>query len=138
MPLVSIDWRPAERRVRQFGLLGGFLFLAVAGWDAYRNGMSTTAAAFAMLAAVFVVGGLAWPRAFRFVYIGMMVASYPVGWVMSHLLLFVIYFGVFTPLGLVFRLLGRDPLQLRPEPNATTYWRPKSTPDDPKRYLQQF
>ena len=138
MPLVAIDWHPTDRRVRHFGLLGGFLFLSVAGWNAYRHGSSTTAVAFAALALVFFVAGLAWPRGFRFVYVGMMVASYPVGWVVSHLLLFAVYFGVFTPLALIFRILGRDALHLRPKPNATTYWRAKSTPDDPRRYLQQF
>ncbi len=138
MPLVSIDWRPTDRRVRQFGLLGAVLFLCVATSETYRKGISSTSIAFVVLALVFFVGGLAWPRAFRFVYVGMMVATYPIGWVMSHVLLFLIYFGVFTPLALVFRLVGRDPLQLRPQPNATTYWRTKPAPEDPRRYLQQF
>lgn len=38
----------------------------------------------------------------------------------SWLLLGLVYFGVFTPLGLIARLCGRDPLQLRRRPGRTT------------------
>ena len=47
---------------------------------------------------------------------GWMYAFLPLGMVMSFLLLAVIYFLVFTPLGLVMRLVGRDagPAAVRP------------------------
>jgi hypothetical protein len=42
------------------------------------------------------------------------------------------FFIVLTPLGLVLRMLGQDPLRLRRPPGATSYWsevRPKSSLD---------
>ena len=38
--------------------------------------------------------------------------------------LLILFIFILTPLGLILRLLGKDPLQLKRPPNATTYWRP--------------
>ena len=40
----------------------------------------------------------------------------------SPVVLGIIFFGVVTPTGLVMRALGKDPLRLKLEPRATTYW----------------
>jgi hypothetical protein len=57
---------------------------------------------------------------------------------MSFLVLAVIWYGVFTLVALVFRLIGRDALQRSFEPDAPTYWQPKALPTDPRRYLRQY
>ncbi len=46
----------------------------------------------------------------RWVYIGWMILAFPIGWTVSQVMLAVMFFGLFTPIGLVFRLIGRDPL----------------------------
>lgn len=35
----------------------------------------------------------------------------------------ILFYAVVTPIGLVMRLTGRDPLRLRLEPEASSYWR---------------
>ena len=50
----------------------------------------------------------------------------------------VMFFGIFTPLALVFRLSGRDFLRLQSEPLADSYWEPMKPVDDPKSYFNQF
>jgi Saxitoxin biosynthesis operon protein SxtJ len=42
--------------------------------------------------------------------------------VVSPVVLGIMYFGVFTPIGLVMRIAGRDALSRRFEPAAPTYW----------------
>jgi hypothetical protein len=37
--------------------------------------------------------------------------------------LLVLFIVVVTPLGLILRLMGKDPLQLKRPPNGATYWR---------------
>lgn len=39
-----------------------------------------------------------------------------------RVVLFLLFFLVLTPLGILLRALGKDYLALRKEPNATTYW----------------
>ena len=47
----------------------------------------------------------------RLIYVGWMVLAFPIGWTVSQVMLALMFFGLFTPIGLVFRLIGRDPLQ---------------------------
>lgn len=49
-----------------------------------------------------------------------------------------LYFVVFTPLGLLSRLLGRDPLTRRFDPHADSYWVPVASREDPSSYFEQF
>jgi hypothetical protein len=61
------------------------------------------------------------------------------GRVVSPLVLAVLYFLVVTPFGLLSRLRRRDPLGLRPDPGAATYWRePASKRTDRERLLRQY
>ncbi len=40
----------------------------------------------------------------------------------SWVALLLIYSIVILPLGLIYKLIGRDPLRRMPDPKATTYW----------------
>jgi hypothetical protein len=74
----------------------------------------------------------------RRVWIGMMMGLSPIGWVMSHLILAIIYYLVLTPVGLVLRALGRDPLHRRFEPEAKTYWIDRGEEPAVERYFRQY
>jgi hypothetical protein len=133
----DIPWQPSIRTLRQFGGLGLLVFGGLAGWHNHR-GDPPEALAFATAALAFGTAGLAWPRALRPVYVGWMLAAFPIGWVVSSVLLGLLYVGVFAPLAGVFRLIGRDALALTLDPGRATYWEPKSTPADVRRYFRTF
>jgi carbamoyltransferase len=59
----------------------------------------------------------------------------PLGRLVSKLLLGLVFFGLVTPLGLLLRALGRDPLSQRARPDS--YWQPHRPGADPARYLRQ-
>lgn len=67
-----------------------------------------------------------------------MAAVYPIGWIVSRVVLGVLFFGLFTPVAVLFRCAGRDELALKPQPGATTYWRAKPGAKDKAQYLRQF
>jgi hypothetical protein len=140
MALVAIDWSPKPRSLRQFAVLAGLFCLIVAMY-LWQTGRAAHPAVCWMLAGVGVgVGllGVLWPESVRFVYLGLMVVTFPIGWLSSHLFLGVIYYGLFTPVGLWFRLIGRDALERRFDPSTETYWRPRSPAPPMRRYLRQF
>ena len=88
-------------------------------------------------------GGLPTPRrwrpiALKPVYLGLTLATWPIGWVVSHLALAVVYYGVITPIALVFRLIGRDAMNRRFDRDATTYWEPYDPDRGLDHYLRQF
>ena len=61
-----------------------------------------------------------------------------VGFVMSNLLFAVFFYAVITPIGLVMRLLGRDPMTRKFDPAAASYWRDVKPPVDPERNFRQY
>ena len=75
-------------------------------------------------------------RLLRPIYVGWMVLAFPIGWTVSQVILAVMFFGLFTPIGLVFRLIGRDPLHRARRPGVESYWTPKPTPADLRTLLQ--
>jgi hypothetical protein len=62
----------------------------------------------------------------------------PVGSVVSQVLLAVVYFVVVTPLALVMRASGRDPLERRLDPAAPTYWIRRDGVRPMAGYFRQF
>ena len=84
------------------------------------------------------VPGLWRPRSVRRVFVGSMVLTFPAGWVVSRLLLAGLFHAVFTPLGLLFRLSGRDVLCLGRRQGMDTYWVPKPAAAHVGRYFRPF
>ena len=68
---------------------------------------------------------------------GSMVAAYPIGWVVSHLILAAIFYGVFTIAGAAMRIFGYDPLQRKRRPSDATYWSSVRQNRDPQSYFRQ-
>ncbi|NOY39131.1 MAG: hypothetical protein GXO95_02550 [Nitrospirae bacterium] len=62
------------------------------------------------------------------------------GWVMTRLILFVLFFMVVTPIGLLARILNRDLLRLKIDRDScSSYWIPKRKEEVKKSdYERQF
>ena len=81
--------------------------------------------------------GLLSPRRIVWIYRGWMRIVFPIGWCVSYGLLAATFYLILTPIGLMMRLGGHDPLRRRSDA-ATTFWeeRPPAPPAD--HYLRQF
>jgi hypothetical protein len=55
-------------------------------------------------------------------------AAGSLGRVLGDILLGVLFFAVVLPAGLAMRAIGRDPLRLRRDPKASSYWVPRDMP----------
>ena len=74
----------------------------------------------------------------RPIYVGWMGVTYPIAFVVSHTLLAVTYFGLFTLVGGIFRLIGRDALGLKFDRAAASYWVTRPPQHDMRRYFKRF
>jgi len=144
MSLIEIDWNPNHKKLRQFALIWFCGFVLVGALFAWRLGCfagnhswNTPLVIWLVAALVGLTGGL-FPVAVKPVYKLWMALTFPIGWVLSHTVLGVIYFGLFTLVGLIFRLIGRDPLDRRGTRQAESYWVKRSGRVSTKRYFQQF
>ena len=138
MALVTINWNPDRKTLAEFSEFGMFFLGMVAAPLAYFKGNGTAAAVFWTAAVVGRVLGVAKPEWLKPVFVGLMVATWPIGWVVSHVALGLLFYGVITPIGLVMRLAGRDPMTRRFDRSAETYWETYNPDRGMGRYLRQF
>jgi hypothetical protein len=81
--------------------------------------------------------GLVFPRLVRPIFVGWMIAAFPIGWTVGRISLALLFFIVFTPVSLLFRLRGRDALALR-RPARESHWVPLPRAVAAGRYLKQY
>jgi hypothetical protein len=124
--------------LRQFAVLWIVFFGGSAAWQQFVMHRPVLAAVLAVLAVTVGPLGVAWPRAIRPVFVGWMTLVAPIGWIVSRIVLSVIFYFLFTPVAWVFRLTGRDVLGLKSRPTATTYWHTRPRVTDKSAYLRQF
>ena len=71
-------------------------------------------------------------------YVGLTLLALPVGYLVSYLAMGALFYLLITPLGLFFRIIGRDPLQRRFRKEAASYWIPLGPGPPRERYFRQF
>ena len=113
-------------------------FGGMALWQALVRGHTGLALIFAFLALTIGPLGLARPDGLRWIYVGWMVLAFPIGWTVSQVLLALMFYGLFTPIGLIFKLLGARPASPHRRPELKSYWAPKPVPVDLRSYFKQF
>lgn len=135
--MIEIDWTPTPRDLRRFAVVFGLGFSAIGVIPSWAGDWQP---AMAIWRAAFLVGlvSAVVPEAVRPLYLAWMGVAFAVGWTISHALLAAVYFGMMVPLGLVLRVLGRDPLQRAFDRAALTYWSPRQRPTGVDRYFRQY
>lgn len=133
----DVSFRPSSRVLRQFAVLVFAVFGGLAVWYGLVREQPAPATVFGLVALAIGLLALIVPQAIRPIFVAWVVVAFPIGWTVSRVLLALIFYGLFTPLALVFRLIGRDRLERR-RPDRHTYWRPKAPPTRISDYLQQF
>jgi hypothetical protein len=135
MKLVEINWSPSTRQLRQFGLLC-LVALPAAGW----LWGATEPQLWGLLGIAVALAVLGWTRPvfLRPLFIGLMLIAAPIGMIFGEFAMLLIFFGVFLPIGLVFRLMRRDALRLQMDRKKVSHWQPKSEPNDVVRYYQRY
>jgi hypothetical protein len=136
--MLDVNWNPSRRELRQFAGLCLVFGAAVGGLILYRGGSWSVALTIWAVAAMVAALGLASPTLMRPIYMGWMAAAYPIGWTVSHFVLAVTFYLVVTPIGLLLRLAGREPLGRRPHGSAGSYWIRHEPPRDAASYFKQF
>ena len=136
--MIDVNWDPSRREMKVFSALF-VLFFGIVAYSLYASTESMlTAGVVFGVGAVIGVTGFFLPDAMRYVYVGWMIAVFPIGWVVSHLILAVIFYLVVTPIGLLVRLCGHDAMQRKFDRDAESYWIPRGEQPKPEQYFRQF
>ncbi len=138
MAVIDFNRNPSSRELKVFGLIVLLFFGLVGGlvwwrWEWLKVSIGIWSVGGLVTALFFAVRGLRLP-----LYLVWMNAVYPIGWLVSHLLLGIVYYLVMTPIGLIMRLLGRDPLERKIDRSAESYWTRHDPAAKSERYFRQF
>ena len=103
MSVVQINTNPTRRELNQFGFIW-LGFIALFGVIAqFKFGNPLVARGLWVAAVVVPIVGWLVPAFMRLVFLGMSYLAWPIGFVVSHVVLAIVYYFVLTPIGLLTR-----------------------------------
>jgi hypothetical protein len=139
MSLIEINWSPNHKELRKFGIISLIASTLIALSLYVLKGLVIQ-----WLAIIFFVGIIIFVismislKVTRGIYLGLILVTMPIGLVVSFTLMAIFYFLLLTPLGLLFRLIGRDALGRKFDSNTNSYWISRQPPENLDRYFHQF
>jgi len=95
---------------RHFGLLVGGILLAIGLWPLVVRAQPARPVALVLGGGLVVLAGVA-PRALKPAYRIWMALGAALGWINTRIILAAAFYVIFTPLGLVLRACGKDPIR---------------------------
>jgi hypothetical protein len=125
-----------RRQLRDFGLLVGGIFGVIGFWPLLWRQQSPRLWALTLLV-VLAVPALVAPRILAPAYRAWMKLAEVLAWINTRIILGVVFYGVVTPIGLVMRLLGRDPMRRRFDRTGESY-RVACVPRPGTHMMRQF
>jgi hypothetical protein len=147
--MIKLDLKPPDRVLRQFAWIaaigfpllaaiftrGGISFWQPLSWN-WTHPVVLALGGLGLLQLVLCLVGF---RALTLpLYVVMTLIAFPIGFVLSHVLIALIYYLVFTPMALVFRLIGRDAMNRKLDPDMASYWHARGAPRPPSSYFKLY
>ena len=134
--IIALPEAGTRTQLRSFGLIVGGIFAAIGLWPAVVRGADVRLWCLG-LAVVLILPAAIAPGVLAPAYRVWMALGALLGWVNTRIILGVVFFGLITPIGIILRLTGRDPMQRAFDPRATTY-RVRRTSRPGTHLLRQF
>ena len=125
-----------RKELRQFGLLVGAVFTVIGLWPLVFRGEPLRLWALGLGGLLIACGGMR-PHVLRPIHTGWMWVGHILGWINTRILLGIVFYVLVTPIGLVFRLLGKDTMRRGFVESSTTY-RVVRSPRPPSHMKHQF
>ena len=138
MAILDLRLDPSKNELRWFGLILLLFFSVVAGVVYLQSGSTIAPRVIVGVGLTLSVMFYALRPLRLPIYRLWMRAFHPIGWLVSHAILVSIYYLILTPIGLLLRVVGYDPLHRKFDAEPDTYWTHHDPAGRPERYFHQF
>jgi hypothetical protein len=129
--------KSGKKELRQFGIIIA-IACCLLGVLLWWRGKTSYPYSFIISGAVFFLGSTL-PAALKPFHKVWMTIAILMGWLMTRVILIILFYGILTPIGLLGCLCGRDFLDIKLNKNAPSYWALRDKQElDKKSYTQQF
>jgi len=132
-----VRWHPDRSDLRGFAIAMLIGFGILGSLTAWRRGGLTRAALVLWTIGIVLSASAMIPGLGRIAYLAVYVPSSFIGYFVSRIILFFVFFLVFVPIGAVLKMLGKDLLRLRPK-SPRAIWLTVTPTKDSNRYYRQF
>ena len=136
--MIEIQWNPDRKFLNQFGALFIVFFGIIDSLQMFKHGRSEVAMIIWGASTAIAFVGFIFPKFMRIVYLTWMCAIFPIAWVVTQVVFGFVFYIVMTPVGLMMKLCGYDPVKRQFDANAESYWIEREQNKDSKRYFKQF
>ena len=143
--MIEIDFKPSDQKLRQFGWFGLFGFGIIGIIIAYKTRVFqeskqwTTPSILWGLAIISPIFSLIFPKGLLPIYLFLTLIAIPIGFIISNLILIIIFYFMITPISLCFKIMGRDELRKRIKVSQNpSHWIRCIPPKEAKSYYRQF
>jgi hypothetical protein len=134
MAMFELNTSPTDRQLRQFGAICvAAVPLIIWMW----GGSHSAIIAGLEIGAILGIIGAVQPRILKPLFTALILITLPIGLVVGEVILLAIFFGLFLPMAILFRILGRDALQRRTREEASSFWVPRTPPSSVRKYYHQ-
>lgn len=139
MAIIDVNWNPNRKDLRTFGIGALVATSILSVLLHFKKGLPINwAVAIVAFGLIIFISTMILPKLAKIIYVVMVAVAFPIGMVLSFVLMALFYYLILTPIGLVFRLMGRDLLDLKYRKTAHSYWIKRRPPKSLKRYFHQF
>ena len=125
----------SPKELRDFGLLVGGILILIALFQRHQADLKSV---FFIVGALLVIFGIVAPIVLKPVYKIWMTLAVILGYVMTRIILLIMFFGVITPVAFLMRSLGKNTLETTINKRSKSYWKKKQTPDNVESYFNQY
>jgi len=130
--------RKSRRAEREFGLIVGGVLVLLSSWWLYRGKFATLSQVTLAVGGLLVLLGCLFPAVLVWPNKAWMALAEVLSFVSTRIILAFVFFLIVTPIGLIKRLFGWDPL-LRRAAKRDSYWIPYSERQkNPRHYEKMF
>ena len=105
---------------RAFGLFFALIFFALGGYGYLNSWQLFLSISFSIVAGLFFLCALIAPRILQPLNFAWLKLGFLLGAIVNPIILTILYVGTMLPLGICYRLIGRDSLRLKR--SAGSYW----------------
>ncbi len=139
MALIDINLKPSKDVLKDFAMIALVMLTIIAFAFHWIYGLSSQNALYlcGIGLVIFLLSRIS-PSLVIPIYIILTLITVPIGLVISFTVMAIFYYGLLTPIGLIFKIIGRDTMERKWDKECNTYWVEHKSPESTKRYYNQF
>ncbi len=129
----------SRKEIRRWAVLMAVVSAIIGTIQLFLLRHPNAATVFWLIAVVFLVDGLLFPSLLKPVYWLWMKFAGALAWFNTRLIMALVFYLIFTPIGIILRILRVDLIKQRWDTKKPSYWIDRTDePFDPSRYEKQY